>query len=310
MNSSDITLSILIILIFVGLYFFNILSVGIKQIEEDWNKYKCNPAVMPFAGVFNHDVMQNFTECIQTAQGNYMEYLLHPMSYNLNVFSELANQINTSMLGVKAFLNTLRNSMGDGFRIIFGSFLNIIVEFQELLINFVDSIRKMMGILATLLYTMDGSIKTMTSIWAGPPGQLTRAICFHPNTKVKTKDGNIICMKDLKLNEYLKNGARICSIMKISNKDKNNKQIEKLYKIKNGENNEDILVTGSHLVYDPDIKGFVEVKNLRGKNPAILLDIKCDELSCLITDNHTIPIGDWIFHDWEDNNGSPAKDLV
>ena len=29
---------------------------------------------------------------------------------------------------------------------------------------------------------------------------------------------------------------------------------------------------------------------------------------CLITSDHTIPLGNYIFHDWEDNNGSPSKD--
>ena len=40
-----------------------------------------------------------------------------------------------------------------------------------------------------------------------------------------------------------------------------------------------------------------------------LTDIKCEKLTCLITSNHTIPIGGRIFHDWEDNNGSPSKSL-
>ena len=50
---------------------------------------------------------------------------------------------------------------------------------------------------------------------------------------------------------------------------------------------------------------------IKNKHPDLCkeVDVKCDELSCLITSNHTIPIGQWIFHDWEDNNGSPAKSL-
>ena len=48
MRSSDISLSILIILIFVGMYFYNILAVGIKNIQDNWPEYRCNPMVMPF----------------------------------------------------------------------------------------------------------------------------------------------------------------------------------------------------------------------------------------------------------------------
>jgi hypothetical protein len=39
MRSSDITYAILIILIFVGMYFYNILAVGIKNIQNNWPEY-------------------------------------------------------------------------------------------------------------------------------------------------------------------------------------------------------------------------------------------------------------------------------
>ena len=52
MKSSDISLSIIIILIFILLYVFNILVVGIKNVKKNWPKYRCNPVVMPFASFF------------------------------------------------------------------------------------------------------------------------------------------------------------------------------------------------------------------------------------------------------------------
>ena len=86
MKSSDISLSIIIILIFILLYVFNILVVGIKNIKNNWPKYRCNPVVMPFASLFGQDPAQNFTYCIQTMQTNYMGYLTQPIHYNMSVF--------------------------------------------------------------------------------------------------------------------------------------------------------------------------------------------------------------------------------
>ena len=45
------------------------------------------------------------------------------------------------------------------------------------------------------------------------------------------------------------------------------------------------------------------------ENITKITDTKHETLCCLITSDHTIPIGKHIFHDWEDNNGSPAKNL-
>ena len=55
-------------------------------------------------------------------------------------------------------------------------FLNILIEFQKVIINIKDSLGKVVGILATLLYTLDGSQKTMASVWKGPPGKINTTI--------------------------------------------------------------------------------------------------------------------------------------
>ena len=134
-------------------------------------------------------------------------------------------------------------------------------------------------------------------------------MCFDPETRVKTQSGELVAMKDLELNTILKNGTRVVSVMKINNTDERGSVIHKMYEIDGGEQHDNIYVTGSHLVYDPAIKQYVAVSNLRGEKPSRISEKRCPVLSCLITTNHTIPIGEWIFHDWEDNNGSSSKSL-
>ena len=135
------------------------------------------------------------------------------------------------------------------------------------------------------------------------------AMCFDPDTKIQLDTGELIAMKDVKLGAKLKNGSVVQSVMKINNLDENNNIINKMYKLEKGEKNEPIYVTGSHLIYDSTIKDFVKVSNYRGTNPAIESNKECPELACLITSDHTIPIGNEIFHDWEDNNGSESKNI-
>ena len=133
-----------------------------------------------------------------------------------------------------------------------------------------------------------------------------------------SEDGKEYKISELPLNTKLKNGAIVQSVMKISNVKENGEQREKMFKIISGENKESIIVSGSHLIWDVNYKEFISVEeySLKYKNESVCREILtedddflCPELSCLITSNHTIPIGEWIFHDWEDNNGSPAKSL-
>ena len=69
--------------------------------------------------------------------------------------------------------------------------------------------------------------------------------CFHPETKVKTKSGEIYFMKDLPLGVELEDGGKVFSVMKIDNPNK-----LPFYKIAGGINDDDILVTGDHFIYD------------------------------------------------------------
>ena len=60
-----------------------------------------------------------------------------------------------------------------------------------------------------------------------------------------------------------------------------------------------IRVTGSHLVENKITGRFVPVSHL---DEAIPSKSYTKSMNCLITDNHLIPIGEYIFWDWEDGN--------
>ena len=313
MKSSDITLTIFIVVLFILLFMVNILAVGIKNIENNWPTYRCNPVVMPFASMFGQDAVTNFTFCIQTMQSNYMDYLMQPIHYNLGVMGNIGSIITDALNSARAFINNLRNMITEIVGNIFGVFLNILIEFQRMLVEIKDMMAKTSGVMAALMYTMDGSVLLAKSTWNGPPGQLVRglqAICFAPETKIALNDGTLVCMKDLPLDAELKNGDKVRAVMKISNKKENGEMKEKVYEF-TGENGEKSYVTGSHLIYCKEQERFVSVEEMSDnhKDLFVLCDEEFLELACLITEQHTIPIGDYLFHDWEDNNGSASKDI-
>ena len=314
MAASDLTLSGFVIFTFVVLYTFNLIVIGMQRIKDNWPEYRCQPLVMPFASYFGHNTSLNFAYCVQTMQKNYMKDLLQPINFNIHALNDITNGLSKSMNDTRAFTNYFRVSGIAAFQNIFSTAFNIMVEIQRTTINIKDVIQKMIGIMTTNLYLLNGSIMTMDSAWSGPPGQLVRALCFHPQTKLKLQKGEMVAMKDIPLDSILSNGTRVCAIMQISNLDENGDIIEKMYKVKRSNSTDNmavgacdhILVSGSHLIFDPARKQFVHVKDLP---MAEISEVDCAVLSCLITSDHTIPIGDWIFHDWEDNNGSESKSI-
>jgi hypothetical protein len=273
--------------VFVMYYF-----TAVEEVKKNWSLYRCNPLFMPLSD----DIEKDFVYCIQNVQTNFMGYLLEPLTYITSGLTFIGKEFTQAINFVRKILSNIRSFIASIIQNIFGVFLNLITEFQKIIIGIKDLMGKIIGIIVSLMYVMDGSIKTMNSAWNGPPGQMVQALghCFHPDTKVQLKNGNIIFMKELNLGDILENGSRVNGIMKLDN---SNKQ-HKLYKYcGKGVNKESIYVTGSHYVKNKDGK-FIQVKE--DKEAVEQDEVTCETLSCLIIDDHKIQIGEKIFWDWDD----------
>jgi hypothetical protein len=272
-----------------GVFYFSQLA----EIKANWPLYRCNPMYMPLAD----DPESNFTYCIQSMQSDYMGYLLQPLTFVTSSITNLLGSFLGEINMVRAMFNKIRGFISSIIESVFGVFLNLVIEFQKITIGIKDLIGKTIGIMVSLMYIMDGSIKTMNSTWSGPPGQLVKALgkCFHPDTKLKLKNGTIKTIKNIDLGDVLENGSNVISVMKIDNK----KNTEPLYVIRGeGINKENIYVTGSHLVFNNITNKFCKVENYY---KAEISSKQTEWFSCLITDDHKIQIGNELFWDWEDH---------
>ena len=270
-----------------------ILISSLQEIRANWPLYRCNPMYMPLSP----NIESDFIYCIQGMQTSFMGYLLEPLTFIANSITNIMGGFSTDINFVRAMINKIRTFISTIIQSVFGVFLNLIIEFQKITIGIVDMVGKLIGVVVTFMYIMDGSIQTMQSAWGGPPGQMVKAVgsCFYPETKIKLQNGNIVAIKDINLGDILENGSRVESTMKIDN----TKNKEDLYIIKNnGVNGEDIYVTGSHLVYDKNKSKFIMVKDY---SKAVKIVMKIDWFSCLITSDNKIHIGSEIFWDWEDH---------
>jgi hypothetical protein len=225
-----------------------------------------------------------------------MGYLLQPLNYMVSSLGSIGLDFTASLDSVRNMFAFIRDAISKIIDNVFGVFLNIIVELQKITISIKDMVGKMIGIITTIMYVLDGSIKTMNSAWSGPPGQLVKALgsCFHPETKIKLKNGEVYSMKDLPLGAELEDGAKVFSVMKIANLYNHS-----LYKIKGEINNENIYVTGDHFIFEPLSKNWIQVKDCSFAEKQE--EIKVDWFSCLITTNRQIQIGKYQFWDWEDD---------
>jgi hypothetical protein len=273
----------------VGVFYFNQIAI----IKANWPLYRCNPMYMMLAT----DVESNFVYCIQNMQTNFMGYLLQPLTFITNQASTMMSGFINDINMVRAMFNKIRTLFSTIIQSVFGVFLNLVIEFQRITISIKDLIGKTIGIMVTLMYTIDGSVLTMKSAWNGPPGQMVQALgsCFHPETTLRLKNGMVVSMKDVNLGDILEDGSIVESVMRIDNKIKR----IPLCRIKYlGVNSDDIYVTASHLVFDKRREKFIQVKDYYKAEET---NFTPEWFCCLITNTHKIVIGKEVFWDWEDH---------
>jgi hypothetical protein len=282
-------------LIYVNLGFIAQIAVmmyfkSALDIRENWPIYRCNPPYW----IFSENIADDFTYCVQNTQMNMMGYLLQPLNYMVSSLTSVGSGLNDSINDIRGMFSSIRNFVGDIIQKVFGVFLNMIVEFQKIIISIKDMVGKMIGIVVTILYVLDGSVKTMNSTWNGPPGQLVKSIgsCFHPDTMVTLTNGKTYIMKDLPLGAELTNESKVFAILKVDNPQKT-----PLYKIKGI--SQDIYVTGDHFIFDKTNKKWIKVKH--HKKAVLEQNNVLDYYYCLITTNHKIEIDGELFWDWEDD---------
>ena len=280
-------------LIYVNLGFLSQITVmmyfrSVLEIRKNWPIYRCNPPYW----FFSENISEDFTYCVQNTQMNMMGFLLQPLNFMVQSLTSIGGQFGDAIDNIRRVFSSIRGFVSEIIENVFGVFLNLIIEFQKIIISIRDMVGKMIGIVVTIMYVLDGSIKTMNSAWAGPSGQLVRAIgsCFHPDTIITLANGEHIKMEDAPLGTELDGGGKIFAVLKIDNAKK-----EALYKIKS--ENQDIYVTGEHFVFDNN--KWVQVKDY--KYAEIQNNLIIEYFSCLITTNRRIKIDNILFWDWEDD---------
>jgi len=274
----------------IGVFYFS----QLQDIKNNWATYRCNPMYMLLAD----DVDKNFVYCIQNSMSSFMGFILQPITFLTSSMTSMLSGFLNEVNMVRAMFDKIRTLVSSIIESVFGIFLNLVIEFQKIIIGIKDLIGKTIGIMVTLMYILDGSIKTMKSAWNGPAGQLVKALgkCFHPDTKIKLKNGTIVSIKDVNLGDVLENGSIVSVTMKLDNK---NDPVP-LYIIRGaGVDGADIYVTGSHLIFDKKSKKYVPVENYE---KAIKTEIIIEWFSCLITSDNKIVIGSETFWDWEDDH--------
>ena len=115
---------------------------SLKEIKDNWPLYRCNPMYMPLSDNMTAD----FTYCVQNITSSFMGYMLQPLTFITNTLASLGANFSNQINAIRGMFDKIRNFVSSIIQSIFGVFLNIIIEFQKIIMGMKDLIGKTVGI--------------------------------------------------------------------------------------------------------------------------------------------------------------------
>lgn len=242
--------------------------------------------------LFSNLVGERTTEIFK----NFMSFLNPVFGIFTKIFATFQNQINS----LRNVLSPIRDFFKSTAEIFYGQLQNFTIGILYSLHKIRDLTKRSLSGFNLLAHTLEHNANTISSIVNSKPVELVAkfangvdwiagkarrvGVCFSENTRIKMKNNSTLPIKVLRIDDKLFNGESIIALHQFKND-------EYLY-IYN-----DVLVTGSHLVYDN-----YEWKRVDETKKAKLTDIKPEYVYCISTASKKIKTNDVLFRDYSESN--------
>ena len=160
-GGSVVVTGIVLIIFFLIFSYFYVMN-RLKPIKADWTNQRCNPAVMPFAGIINAPpstskiefTADNFYQCTQSILATIIGYFMEPINVTVGMMTKFWSEIMKSMNMVRHVFAYIRNRISAIVSNIFGRIYNVMIPVQIILIKLKDILEKNVGVLTSGLYTV------------------------------------------------------------------------------------------------------------------------------------------------------------
>ena len=164
-----------VVIVTLLLFIANSYLITVSQfatIKNNWATQRCNPSVIPFAGLINKPAnktvteytKENFTFCVQDVLTNISSSALQPLSFLTNGLQNLFGGLNNDLQNGRNMFSIIRDNITSIVKEIMGRMLNVTIPIQQIVIGFKDTIAKVVGVMTAALMTLLGSYFTLKSL--------------------------------------------------------------------------------------------------------------------------------------------------
>lgn len=307
-------ISIIICILFLLTIGYYYTTNNLKSLQKDWSDNRCNPIMLPFAGMIQKEdgltaeeyTQKNFEYCLNKSAQPLTRMSYKPFKAIAQTLASDFRDFGSSMSGININLNQKEKTKENSESSLVDSTTNTINSSYITLKKLTSLTQKMNGATYLLSQQLQGTLYTTMSVM----NRLFQVVlkiqkalginiikdkCFAKGTLIQLANGEKIPIEDVVSNDVLHDGSTVTSTMVLSSKD------AIFYEL------DEVLVTHNHNVFHP-VGGWIPVS----KHPDSTLvkhTYPHEHLYCLNTTSKTIRINGYIFSDWDDLDDNDLEKL-
>lgn len=278
---------LLLLIVSIGIYVAIEYSSDLLNIQQNWGEYRCQPHIMPLAGLFGHDVNENFQFCIHQVVQENTKGVAAPFAVGMGGFTSVLMNLMNSANSFRVMLATL-----------VGGVIKIISEFKARMTSLMGRIKVTSGRMKAMMYRIYGTMFAVMYMGMSATTGIANfgdsfifkfidTFCFPPEQAITLESGITIPISNVKIGDRLKGGHEVEIVYRFA---ADGQDMVKL---------NDVVVSSNHfLKYNGAWKMAKDHPDAIAVGP---WSGGVDRpLICLTTNSHLLPIGDYTFADYDE----------
>jgi hypothetical protein len=297
-NKQSFVAIIVTTLLLMGLLFGSSKAGDYYIVKNNWGEYRCQMEIMLFASMFGHDTMENLQFCLGAGFNARAAVSVSPFYGILAGFTTTLMTLLSSINSVRMVFANLVGSISQ----VFGEFSSrvqaLMYRIQATAIRIKFLMSRVFGTMYSIVYMGMSGIKATQNFSRTPMFKFIEWMaCFPPETPLAVKGKGMVEMKDVQIGDTLENGPRVTGTVRILGDG------QQMVDIK------DCSVSASHYIYE-DERWILSMYSKRATKGEIWDGGAARPLTCLVTSNHRLPIGDLLFSDYHETESADQATMT
>lgn len=183
----DFWITIIFIITCLILTAFIYITNHFNKVRKNWDKERCNPIYIPFAGYINPQknktnleyTEENFKYCNNKFIENTEKKAMGPIYQFSKQINDNVNEIKSGWTNILSSINLVKKSLGKLAKIVINKLISLLIPLQFMFVKIKDFIAKMTGSLVGMIYTFYNSYKVFKLYLLNIVEILSREILFN-----------------------------------------------------------------------------------------------------------------------------------